>query len=76
MEKIKFDEILIERFDFSNKSNPLLDELISCYQEVFSDSPWHEWKKCLICTRSYGKKDLHVLEIQRYICCGEKVNDF
>lgn len=51
-------------------------QLIECYREVFADGPWHEWKKCLACGRSWGKKDRALLNSAKFYHCGVPLVDF
>jgi GNAT superfamily N-acetyltransferase len=43
---------------------------------VFSDAPWHEWLKCPVCQKYWGKKDQSFLASIRYQHCGVALVDF
>ncbi|MBI5306653.1 GNAT family N-acetyltransferase [Candidatus Wolfebacteria bacterium] len=57
-------------------NNNLLESLIACYQSVFADEPWNEWKKCQICGAQWGINDRKNLEALNFHHCAECVIDF
>ena len=66
--------------DFSNYK-PLngchvFRSLISCYRNVFADSPWNEWLKCNVCGKYWGKKDKETLKSSGFRHCGQKLKLF
>ena len=50
-------ETKIEPFHPNGINRHLLNNVVACYQQVYAESPWHEWMKCLICKKSWGIKD-------------------
>jgi hypothetical protein len=62
---------------FNSRSDAsLMKQLIACYQEVFSDEPWNEWKKCQVCQTKWGIKQMAELEKFNYRHCDATVVDF
>lgn len=57
--------------------NPeLLTQLVTAYQDVFSTSPWFEWKICPVCQSKWGREQAS--EIPDLMCptCGKPLADF
>jgi GNAT superfamily N-acetyltransferase len=53
-----------------------LSALVACYQDVFADEPWNEWKKCAVCGKKWGnshKADLMKID---FCHCGQSVDEF
>lgn len=54
----------------------LLPQLIECYREVFSTSPWYEWKTCTKCGKKWGLEHVDELAAHQHRCCNQEVVDF
>lgn len=52
------------------------DSLIACYQQVFAEEPWDEWKKCQLCETKWGLGEKEKLEKLNFYHCGYPVLDF
>ncbi len=71
------DNIRIERFNSHHEHyEHLLPKLVSCYQNVFADTPWHEWKRCPQCKRYWGIKDKELLHEMNFSHCGVPLEDY
>lgn len=75
VEKAQIDSVYFCEFD-PRKSPERLEQLISCYKEVFADEPWHEWKKCPICGKKWGIDEVDELRDAGFKHCGVLVEDF
>lgn len=64
------------RFDPSTAEPEQLAELVTCYINVFAEPPWHEYKKCLVCGRTWGKKDGPELQAMLLRHCGQNLADY
>lgn len=53
-----------------------LSALASVYQLVYSTPPWSEYKKCAVCSASWGNHQISELEAIDYHHCGLPVVDF
>lgn len=67
--------ITIVRFN-PNLQPEIIPLLIQCYRDVFSDTPWNEWKLCSICKHYWGKNDLPLLQQWGFLHCNQPVVDF
>lgn len=67
--------INFERLTRSSDSR-LIEEVISCYQAVFADPPWSEWKRCGVCGKSWGKEKEGALRELRFMHCGQSLDEF
>jgi len=71
------NNIRIERFDLHHEQERLLlPKLITCYQNVFAEGPWHEWKKCPECAQYWGIKDKELLHRMNFSHCGVPLEDY
>lgn len=71
------ENIQIERFNLHHKNiKEVIPKIIACYQDVFSDGPWHEWKECQKCGMYWGKKDKEFLHQMNFEHCGTPIEDF
>ncbi len=62
---------------FSPTANPeLLPQLIRCYQDVFSTSPWFEWKQCERDNLKWGKEQASEIPNLQCPTCGDALTDF
>lgn len=52
------------------------DRLIECYQSVFADPPWNEWRKCTECGASWGNRDQALLQRMNFRHCGVTVEPY
>lgn len=65
----------IVRFNPHGNHN-LTQQVVRCYQEIFADDPWNEWKRCPICKKYWGKKDKKFLKKINFIHCNISMEDF
>ena len=61
--------------------HPLWDEkktkqVIRAYIDIYAEAPWHEWKKCSICGKYWGKKDRKFLSLNNFTHCGVKLEPY
>lgn len=63
--------VSIQRF-----GQPFLLPLVKCFQEVFADEPWNEWKICSVCQRKWGINEHQELGSVAFCHCGKEVDDF
>lgn len=70
------ENISFLRYSPHTSEDRLTAQLIKCYQEVFADGPWHEWKKCPRCEKFWGKKDQALLSSTEFHHCGVPLVDF
>jgi ribosomal protein S18 acetylase RimI-like enzyme len=69
--------VKIEHFDVHQAHQEhLFPKLVHCYQNVFADGPWHEWKKCPVCEQYWGKKDQVLLHQMNFSHCGIPLVDY
>ena len=69
------DDIRYE--SFNPRRNPeKLSALVTCYQNVFADEPWNEWKKCGVCNKKWGNRQQAELACLDFSHCGCQVNEF
>lgn len=71
--------LLYHRFHLGPAENneKTLSGLIRCYQDVFSEPPWNEWKKCQICGKHWGIDEKNYVEQDLKLKhCGASVVDF
>ncbi len=68
--------IKFAKFDLASDDGSLTAQFIECYREVFADGPWHEWMKCPVCQKYWGKKDAGILAQMRFRYCGQPLVDF
>ncbi|MEK7640240.1 MAG: GNAT family N-acetyltransferase [Patescibacteria group bacterium] len=62
---------------FNPTVNPeLLPQLIRCYQDVFSTTPWSEWKTCKCCKKKWGIEQWRDIPTLRCPTCGKPLTDF
>lgn len=54
----------------------LIGQLVKCYQEVFAETPWNEWKKCSVCGHKWGISHIAELQYLEFRHCGAHVVDF
>lgn len=47
--------ITYRRYRFGDDA--LLAQIATCYQSVFADPPWNEWKRCSVCNRQWGRTE-------------------
>ncbi len=67
------------RFDReAEEHQQLVPSLVQCYQQVFAEAPWNEWKKCPKCNRHWGILDEAELSARNFTCedCEVKLKDF
>jgi GNAT superfamily N-acetyltransferase len=64
------------RFDLIVDDGSLTAQFIECYREVFADGPWHEWMKCPVCQKYWGKKDAGLLAQMKFRHCDNPLVDF
>ncbi len=53
-----------------------LSKLVACYQDVFADDPWNEWRKCNVCNMKWGTTQKSALEALGFLHCGQSVTEF
>ncbi len=53
-----------------------LPGLIACYQEVFADKPWNEWRRCVVCGEQWGKHQGYQLKSLNFTHCNRPVEEF
>ncbi|MEK6839914.1 MAG: hypothetical protein AABX72_03160 [Nanoarchaeota archaeon] len=71
------DSCTVDIVRFNPRGNhDLTQQVVKCYQEVFADDPWNEWKKCPICKEYWGRKDEKYLKETDFIHCNVPVEDF
>ncbi|MEK7570506.1 MAG: GNAT family N-acetyltransferase [Patescibacteria group bacterium] len=58
------------------RDTALMQKLILCYQNVFSASPWFEWKRCTTCNRKWGREQETEIQCMRCPKCGSALTDF
>ena len=68
--------ISLVRYSPTNSDHKLTLQLVECYRDVFASGPWHEWFKCPICQKYWGKKDEEVLTSLRFRHCNVLLVDF
>lgn len=59
-----------------NENHEVTGQLVECYRDVFSQGPWHEWLKCGVCGKYWGRKDTDELVGLQYRHCGRPLQDF
>lgn len=65
-------EITLERFILNSSNSSSLLEIAKCYQEVFADPPWNEWKLCEKCKRNFGRAE----DVSSACECGGNLKPF
>ena len=65
----------IVRFN-PHRDEELIPQVVKCYQEVFAEDPWNEWKRCPSCKKYLGKKDEKILKESNFIHCNVPMEDF
>ena len=68
--------VSILRYLPSSENQPLTAQLVECYRDVFSASPWHEWLKCEKCGKYWGIKDQELLASWKFHHCNSPLVDF
>jgi len=63
--------ITVERFVLGS-DEARLSRIAECYQDVFADPPWNEWKRCVKCARNFGRSDA----IGSLCPCGSALEQF
>ena len=55
-----------------------LDQIVSCYQSVFADPPWSEWRRCNVCGEQWGRAewDAWLDTGNEPIHCGQLVHEY
>jgi hypothetical protein len=66
----------IVRYAHTENEYAYTEGLITCFQDVFADRPWNEWRKCAVCEKYWGTKDKRELEALEFFHCGEKVLEY
>lgn len=68
--------IAYRRYRFGDDA--LLAQIVTCYQSVFADPPWNEWKRCSVCNRQWGRTEWNAwLEANESpMHCGLPVSEF
>lgn len=59
-----------------SSSKQITLQVVRCYQAVFADSPWNEWKKCPKCKQYWGTKDSELLKSWKFRHCDGDLIDF
>lgn len=67
--------IFYERFFLDGKPEKL-NQLITAYQDVFSTSPWSEWKTCSSCKKKWGIEQWRDIPALRCPHCDAALEDF
>ncbi|MFH0805135.1 MAG: GNAT family N-acetyltransferase [Patescibacteria group bacterium] len=59
------------------RDEDLLPGLVECYQSVFANEPWNEWKRCPACNKQWGSAELTAEQAQANCSnCGNPLVDF
>lgn len=68
--------ISLARYSPHTSSPSITVQLIECYRDVFAVEPWHEWLKCPVCEKYWGKKDAELLVSMKFQHCDTPLVDF
>lgn len=71
-------DIVVRRFTHQSvETDPALtNSLIECFQKVFADPPWGEWKKCSVCGQYWGTESAEALVAANFKHCGTPLVDY
>ena len=69
------DAITYQQFSLHRKPE-LLKQLITAYQDVFSTSPWFEWKACKYDNLKWGREQENEIPDLKCPKCGKELTDF
>ena len=68
--------IFLKKYSPNDTSEEITIQIVECYRDVFADAPWHEWKKCPVCKKYWGKKDRDLLIHWEFRHCDTALVDF
>lgn len=68
--------IRYERYSADTSEHGITEQLVDCYRNVFSDTPWNEWLKCGVCGKYWGRKDIEYIKDITFLHCGQPLVDF
>lgn len=69
------DTIRYLRFD-PNRNTTLTSQIVGCYQEVFAEEPWDEWKRCSVCGQKWGLGEKSAVQSLGFEHCDKPVVDY
>ena len=70
------ENIAFVRYSPHTSTKELTSKVVECFQVVFADSPWNEWKSCSVCKKFWGKKDIALLEASNFHHCNVPLIDY
>ena len=66
----------IIRYHHSKNEASYTDKLITCFQDVFAEPPWNEWKRCPVCNQYWGTDHRETLAASGFTHCEAPVVDY
>ena len=68
--------ISLVRYSPHDQVHAITTQVVECYREVFSDTPWHEWLRCAVCNKYWGACDRALLASYQFRHCDTPLVDF
>ena len=69
------DHLTYQRFN-PHVDVHFLSGVVACYQNIFAEQPWNEWKKCVVCNKKWGSDDSEEIISLNSIHCDQSLVDF
>jgi GNAT superfamily N-acetyltransferase len=73
---MKASAVTLERYAHKPSETLRATQLVRCFQDVFADPPWNEWRKCSVCGKYWGLTASEELARLNNTHCGMPVVEY